>query len=71
MTPPGFEDGAGLAGQFVWRVLCGLRLAPRGSRAMWAVEEIADRGDRWLRLEAASSFPTSRVIRNTGRADGP
>jgi uncharacterized protein YbaA (DUF1428 family) len=36
VTLPGFEDGAGLAGLFVWRVLCGLRLAPRAALAMWA-----------------------------------
>ena len=54
------EDTAGLGGQFVWRVLCGLRLESGPDRVGgWRV---ADRGDRWLRLEAASWFMTAHLV---------
>ncbi|MEV0443794.1 hypothetical protein AB0I84_31175 [Streptomyces spectabilis] len=55
-----FEDVAGRSGQFVWRVLLGLRLrAARGRVAGW---EIADRGADWIRLEARSWFLTGHLV---------
>ncbi len=55
-----FEDTAGRMGQFVWRVLLGLRLksAP-GCVAGW---EIGDRGADWIRLEARSWFLTGHLV---------
>jgi hypothetical protein len=56
------EDTAGLGGQFVWRVPCGLRLenGPRPDRVGgW---KLAGRGDRWLRLEATSWFMTAHLV---------
>ncbi|NRQ40333.1 hypothetical protein HII36_52205 [Nonomuraea sp. NN258] len=47
-----FERVAGLQGQFIWRVLLGLRLRRTGADvAGW---RIAGRGDDWIRLEARS-----------------
>jgi hypothetical protein len=56
------EDAAGLGGQFVWRVLCGLRLERRPSPAYVGGWKIADRGDSWIRLEAASWFMTAHIV---------
>jgi hypothetical protein len=56
------EDAAGLAGQFVWRVLCGLRLERRRSPDYVGGWKIADRGDSWIRLEAASWFMTAHIV---------
>ena len=58
----GIEDAAGLAGQFVWRVLCGLRLRRRPSPDYVGGWKIADRGDNWIRLEAASWFMTAHIV---------
>lgn len=58
----GLEDAAGLQGQFVWRVLLGLRLERRPSQGHVAGWKIADRGGNWLRLEAASWFLTAHVV---------
>jgi hypothetical protein len=58
----GLEDAAGLAGQFVWRVLCGLRLERRPSPDHVAGWKIADRGDSWIRLEAVSWFMTAQIV---------
>jgi hypothetical protein len=58
----GVEDAAGFAGQFVWRVILGLRLAPPASRAHVGGWEIAARGDRWIRLEAASRWMTAQLV---------
>jgi len=55
-------DAAGLAGQFVWRVPCGLRLERRPSPDYVGGWKIADRGDRWIRLEAASWFMTAHIV---------
>ena len=56
----GLEDAAGSRGQFVWRILCGLRLEQRPDYvAGW---RIGDRGDRWVRLEAASWFMTAHLV---------
>ncbi|WP_031479788.1 hypothetical protein [Streptomyces bicolor] len=55
-----FEDAAGRAGQFVWRVLLGLRLtASRDRVAGW---QIAGRGADWIRLEARSWFLTGHLV---------
>ena len=56
------EDTAGLGGQFVWRVLCGLRLEPRPAPDRVGGWKLADRGDRWIRLEAASWFMTAHIV---------
>jgi hypothetical protein len=58
----GIEDAAGLAGQFVWRVLCGLRLEGRPSPDHIGGWKIADRGDSWIRLEAESWFMTAHLV---------
>lgn len=58
----GVEDAAGLAGQFVWRVLLGLRLERRSSPDHVGGWRIADRGDSWIRLEAASWFLTAHIV---------
>jgi hypothetical protein len=58
----GIEDAAGLAGQFVWRALCGLRLERRTSPDYVGGWKIADRGDSWIRLEAASWFMTAHIV---------
>ena len=58
----GLEDAAGLAGQFVWRVLCGLRLEQWPSPDYVAGWKIADRGDSWIRLEATSWFMTAQLV---------
>src|SRR5215813_3694785 len=55
-------EAAGLAGQFVWRVLCGLRLERRASPDHVGGWKIADRGDSWIRAEAASWFMTAHVV---------
>ncbi|MFK0259000.1 hypothetical protein [Streptomyces sp. NPDC090445] len=55
-----FEDAAGRAGQFVWRVLLGLRLRASAHRvAGW---EVAGRGADWIRLEARSWFLTGHLV---------
>src|SRR5262245_6051251 len=58
----GLEEAAGLAGQFVWRVLCGLRLEPQPSPDHVAGWKVADRSDRWIRLEAVSWFMTAQIV---------
>jgi hypothetical protein len=58
----GVENAAGLAGQFVWRVLCGLHLERRPSPDYVGGWKIADRGDSWIRLEAASWFMTAHIV---------
>jgi hypothetical protein len=57
----GIEEAAGEAGQFVWRVLLGLRLERQPSDRVggW---KIADRGDNWIRLEAGSWFLTAHLV---------
>jgi hypothetical protein len=56
------EDAAGLAGQFVWRVLVGLRLERRPAPDCVGGWKVADRGDSWIRLEAASWFLTAHLV---------
>lgn len=58
----GIEKAAGSGGQFVWRVLLGLRLAARTSPDHVAGWKIAERGEDWVRLEAASWFLTAHLI---------
>src|SRR5262249_45308607 len=55
-------DAAGPGGQFVWRVLCGLRLEWGRSPDYVSGWKIADRGDGWIRLEAASWFMTAQLV---------
>jgi hypothetical protein len=61
-TRAAVEKAAGLGGQFVWRVLCGLRLESHGAEDRVGGWKLADRGDRWLRLEAASWFMTAHIV---------
>lgn len=58
----GIERAAGRAGQFVWRVLLGLRLESRPSREHVGGWRIAGRGDDWIRLEASSWFLTAYLV---------
>jgi len=58
----GIEAAAGDAGQFVWRVLLGLRLERQPSSDRVGGWKIADRGDSWIRLEAASWFLTAHLV---------
>ena len=54
------EKSAGSGGQFIWRVILGLRLEGAPERVGgWRV---ADRGDDWLRLEAASRLLTAHLL---------
>lgn len=46
----------------VWRAICGLRLDPGASADHIAGWRIADRGETWLRAEAASSFLTAHIV---------
>ncbi|MFD7629629.1 hypothetical protein ACFV7Q_26985 [Streptomyces sp. NPDC059851] len=57
-----FEEVAGLQGQFIWRVLLGLRLKWRAAASHIAGWEIADRGDGWVRLEAHSWMLTGHLV---------
>jgi len=63
------EDTAGLGGQFVWRVLCGLRLDSRPAPDRLGGWKLAERGDRWLRLEAHSWFMTAHLVVMVGDAE--
>ena len=56
------EDAAGLAGQFIWRVVLGLRLERRPSLDHVGGWKIGDRDDNWVRLEAASWFLTAQMV---------
>lgn len=62
----GVDDAAGLAGQFVWRVLLGLRLELRPSPDHVAGWKIVDRGDSWIVLEAASWFLSAQIVFQVG-----
>jgi hypothetical protein len=61
-TRAAIEDTAGRGGQFVWRVPCGLRLESHASPDRVGGWKIADRGDRWLRLEASGWFMTAHLV---------
>jgi len=58
----GIEDAPGLAGQFIWRVVLGLRLERRPSLDHVGGWKIGDRDDNWVRLEAASWFLTAQIV---------
>jgi hypothetical protein len=58
----GVDQAAGSAGQFVWRIVLGLRLGPRNSPALMAGWAIADRGEEWIRLEASSWHLTAHLV---------
>src|SRR5262249_36480232 len=58
----GVEDAAGLAGQFVWRALCGLPLERRISPGYIGGGKIGGRGDSWGRVGAASWFMTAHIV---------
>jgi len=54
------EGAAGLGGQFIWRVVLGLRLQQSPSHVGgW---RIGDQGDAWVRLEATSWSMTAHVV---------
>jgi hypothetical protein len=57
-----FEEVLGLEAQLLWRVLLGLRLSWRRTPDHVAGWRIAERGDGWLRLEAASWFMTVHLV---------
>ncbi|AFT98813.1 hypothetical protein [Nocardia brasiliensis] len=57
-----FEDVAGLGGQFIWRVLLGMRLAWRRSSAHIAGWRIVGHGDDWIRLEAHSWMLVGQLV---------
>lgn len=56
------EGVLGLQAQLLWRVLLGLRLSWRPTPNHVAGWRIAQRGDGWLRLEAASWFMTVHLV---------
>jgi hypothetical protein len=45
-----------------WRILLGLRLGPRQSPDYVHGWKIAERGDSWIRIEAASWFMTAHAV---------
>ena len=57
-----FEEVAGRTGQFVWRVLLGLRLSGRGSGGHVAGWTIGACNDRWVRLEASGRWLTGNLL---------
>lgn len=61
----GLDVAAGLGGQFVWRAVLGLRLAPRTSAEHVAGWTIAKRDANWIRLEAVSPFLTAHLVVRT------
>jgi hypothetical protein len=56
------EDVAGRGGQFIWRGVLGLRLRPRPSTDRVGGWTIADRGEKWIRLEGSSWFLTAHLV---------
>jgi hypothetical protein len=63
-----FGDVPNVAELLIWRGLLGLRLSRGRSPATVAGWQIGDRGDDWIRLEAASWFLTGNLLIQT--ADG-
>jgi hypothetical protein len=55
------ETPTGRSAPSLWRLL-GLRLGPRHSPDYVQGWKIADRGDNWIRLEAASWFLTAHAV---------
>lgn len=60
-----FGDIPSLAELLIWRVLLGLRLSRGRSPATVAGWQIGDRGEDWIRLEAASAFLTCNLLVQT------
>jgi hypothetical protein len=60
-----FGDVPSLAEMLIWRGLLGLRLCPGRSPATVAGWQIGDRGDDWIRLQAASWFLTGNLLVQT------
>jgi hypothetical protein len=60
-----FGDVPSVAELVIWRVLLGLRLSPGRSPATVAGWQIGDRGDDWIRLEAASWLLTGNLLVQT------
>jgi hypothetical protein len=63
-----FGDVPSVAELLIWRGLLGLRLSRGRSPATVAGWQIGDRGEDWIRLEAASWFLTGNLLVQT--ADG-
>jgi hypothetical protein len=63
-----FGDVPSVAEQVIWRGLLGLRLSPGRSAATVAGWQVGERGEDWIRLEAASWFLTCNLLVQT--ADG-
>jgi hypothetical protein len=57
-----FGDVPSVAERLIWRGLLGLRLSRERSRATVAGWQIGERGDDWIRLEAASWFLTANLV---------
>ena len=55
------ETPTGRSAPFLWRAL-GLRLGPPNSPGYVQGWKIADRGDDWVRIEAASCFMTGHAV---------
>jgi hypothetical protein len=60
-----FGDVPSAAELLIWRVLLGLRLTRGRSPSTVAGWRIADRGEDWIRLEAASWFLTANLLVQT------
>lgn len=60
-----FGDVPSVTELLIWRGLLGLRLSPGRSPATVAGWQIGDRGDEWIRLEAASWFLTGNLLVQT------
>jgi hypothetical protein len=57
-----FGDVPSIAEQLIWRGLLGIRLSRGRSPATVAGWQIAECGDNWIRLEAASWFLTGNLV---------
>jgi hypothetical protein len=57
-----FGDVPSIAEQVIWRGLLGIRLSQGRSPATVAGWQIAERGDNWIRLEAASWFLIGNLV---------
>ncbi len=62
----GVDHAAGVAGQFIWRVLLGLRLEGGSSPEHVAGWKIVDRGEGSIVLEASSWFLTAQLVVQVG-----
>lgn len=63
------DDAAGSAGQFVWRIVLGLRLGPASAPDRIAGWKIVERGDSWIVLEAASWCLTAQIVVEVGHGE--